>query len=65
MSPEDKRLVAALTLLDDRINPMISEIFAGKFGEDERRAFAVVLATLAGELDPGLVVGRRQQLGRP
>ena len=57
MTPEDKRLVVALTLLGDRLPPIVDEVLAGAFGEAERSAFARVLATIAAELDPAIVVG--------
>jgi hypothetical protein len=56
LSPDDKQLAAALTLLGDRINPIIEEVLAGEFDTDERKAFAKVLATIAGNVDPDLRV---------
>lgn len=57
MRPEDTRLVAALLVLGDRLGPIVDEVLAGQFDRDERREFAVVLATIAAELDPEIVLG--------
>ena len=56
MRPEDKRLVADLMLLGDRLGPILDEVLAGQFDQDERRAFAEVLATIVAELVPGMIV---------
>lgn len=56
MSPDDARLVAALTMLGDQLPLIVDEVLAGEFDQDERREFARVLATIAGELDSGLVL---------
>lgn len=56
MRPEDARLVAALILLRDRLDPIIDEITAGLFDDDERRALAEVLATIAADLNADLIV---------
>lgn len=56
MTPEDKRLVAVLQQVKDKADPIIDEILAGNFDQDERRALAMVLASLAGDLDPDRVL---------
>lgn len=55
-APGDARLIAALVLLNQQLPPIIDELTAGLFDKSEKAAFATVLSTLAGDLEPDRVV---------
>jgi hypothetical protein len=56
MSPEDARLVAALTALRDQLGPVVDEIAFGELDSEDRRALARALRTVADALAPLIVI---------
>jgi hypothetical protein len=51
VTPEDARLVAALTILRDKLAPVVDEIIFGELRPDERRQLAHALRTIADSLE--------------
>lgn len=49
-------MVAALLMLGEQLPLIVDEIEAGQFDQDERGELARVLATIAAELHPELVI---------
>lgn len=56
MSPEDARLVAALTMLRDQLAPVVDEIAFGELDTEDRRELARALRTVADALAPLVVI---------
>jgi hypothetical protein len=52
VSPDDQRLVAALTVLRDQLAPVVDEIVFGELGGDDRRRLAHALRIVADALCP-------------
>lgn len=51
MSPEDARLVAALTILRDQLAPVVDEITFGELDAEDRAELARVLRAVADDLE--------------
>lgn len=56
VSPEDARLVAALTMLRDRLAPVVAEIACGELSTEDRWKLARALRTVADALAPLVVI---------
>ena len=56
MTPQDARLVAALTVLRDQLAPVVDELLADELTEQERAELARALRTVAQDLSPIAVV---------
>jgi hypothetical protein len=50
VTPEDQRLVAALTLLRDQLGPVVNEITFGELDAEDRCALARALRTVADKI---------------
>lgn len=49
--------MAALTMLSDQLPAIVDEVLAGQLDQNERRQLAQVLATIAADLNPALLLG--------
>jgi hypothetical protein len=56
MNAADRRLVAALVLLRDRLSGVVEEVLAGEVGQADRVALARALRSIAQDLSPIRVV---------
>lgn len=57
--PGDSRAIAALILLKGELDPIIDGLNEGSLNYDDRRNYAEVFATIAGELDPVRLLSNR------
>lgn len=51
LDPHDTRLISALVVLRDRLNPVIEQLLAGKLEQPGRDELAAMFRALAGELN--------------
>lgn len=58
MSPDDARLVAALTVLRDQLAPVVDELTFGELTADDRRVLARALRLVADNLEPKTQMGQ-------